>query len=595
MCSIFGFNTTKKKYESSVFFDSMRHRGPDAEAVKQIDGWTLGHQRLSVIDTSQNADQPMTVGGATIVFNGEIYNYKELYTSYLDNEQLQTTSDTEVLLRCLNKHGISSLNKLNGMFAFAWFNPKNRSLYLCRDRFGVKPLHWTRLDGEIIFSSEIRPLATLINDIHLNDNIIEAFIKDTATDFNEETFLKGVYQVPAGHYFEIRSDGSSDLVCWYQGSDHKFDSAILESEDTILDYYEKLLTDAIRLRLRSDVPVCITLSGGLDSSIIYAIAKENLEVKIRSFHFMHTNAATDETDKVNRMVAHYNDYFCAIHPIEECNVSNIWDALDALEFPTWNPSALAYFLTYKTIYDSGFVVVLEGHGADEQLGGYPHMIYAASNDYLRKGKILKALEVYIAAHKTTNPSLGQRPSKIGLVIAFAKMCIKSMFGKSLSFRHTLDDAFYYKILPIVLRTFDRLTMANSLESRAPFMDYRLVEFHKKLPLNMMASGMGNKTILRKLLERKKLDFIYKDKVKMGFASDLPRVFSSPEIIQHILTSLTEKKFCSKYEPLRHMAIESLVSNNIGWIDVNIIWKAYSLCWIEKKYLDNINYRNSEKS
>jgi asparagine synthase (glutamine-hydrolysing) len=584
MCSIFGFASSDIRCSPDLFFDSMRHRGPDAEAVMAIDGWTLGHQRLSILDTSHAADQPMTMSGASIVFNGEIYNYKELLASYLPDEILQTTSDTEVLLRCLNKHGISSLNKLNGMFAFAWYNPENRSFYLCRDRFGVKPLHWARLDKKVIFSSVIRPLAALINDAQLNVNVINAFIKDTATDFNEETFLKDIYQVPAGHYLEIRPDGSSNLVRWYQGSDHEFDSAVLESEEDTLDYYEHLLTDAIRLRLHADVPVCITLSGGLDSSIIYAIAKENLGATIRPFHFMHSGASTDESDKVTRMVEHYNDYFCAIHPVEEFTVQNIWDALDALEFPIWNPSALAYHQTYKTIHDSGFVVVLEGHGSDEQLGGYTYMVHAAFNDYFRKGDIIRALEVFITAHETTNPSLGQKRSKIELSIDFTKACIKSMIGKSPNLRDTLNDAFDYKILPIVLRAFDRLTMANSVESRAPFMDYRLVEFHKKLPLNLMVSEMGSKTILRKLLERKKLDFIYKDKVKMGFASDLPRFFSNSEIIEHMRTALAGTEFSSEFEPLRRSAIALLSSGNVRWADVDVIWKSYSLWWVGNKDL-----------
>ena len=521
------------------------------------------------------------------MLNGDIYNYKELAEQPSQDEHLLTTSDTEVLLHCLSKEGISVLNKLNGMFAFAWYNESNKTLYLCRDRFGVKPLHWLDQDGDVLFSSEISPIAILMKGVKLNENVIHAFIKDTATDFNEETFLQDVYQVPPGHYLEIGPDNVKKLVRWYWGADHEVDPTVLESEEKILNYYEMLLTDAIRLRLRSDVPVCITLSGGLDSSIIYAIAKENLGSTIRPFHFMHPGAATDESEKVKRMVEHYGDFFCATHPVDECSVQDISDALNVLEFPIWNPSALAYLHTYKTIRESGFVVVLEGHGADEQLGGYPYMVQAAFNDYIRQGNLAKAIEIFNTAHETSNPSLDQRRSKIRLALSFVKACLKSLTRSTPNLREALDDAFYYKILPIVLRAFDRLTMANSLESRAPFMDYRLVEFHRKLPFNLMVSGMGNKTILRKLLKRKKLDFIYKDKVKMGFASDLPRFFANPKVKEHMLAALVNTKLADEFEQLRHSAIETLTSAQVGWKDVDTVWKSYSLWWANNKYLGKV--------
>ena len=584
MCSIFGFNTSIDEHDIGKILQSMRHRGPDGEGFVILDEWTLGHQRLSVIDTTDAGKQPMSIDDSTIVFNGEIYNYKELHADFLGHEFLSSSSDTEVLLHCLDKYGLSFLHKLNGMFAFAWYNHKTKILYLCRDRFGVKPLHWAEIDGGIFFASEIQPIAAQKKPLSLNQTVVDSFLVDTATDFNEETFLDGIYQIPPGHYLEVGSDGARKMVKWYLGNDYQIDESIFESEKSIIDHYEYLLRDSIKIRLRSDVPVCITLSGGLDSSIIYAIAKQDLGANIHPFHFMHPGALTDESEKVSKMMARYGDYFCAIQAEEDFTVEGLEHALDVLEFPVWNPSALAYIQTYETIRKSGFVVVMEGHGSDEQLGGYPYMVSAAFNDCIKGLRLKQACLIFRVAHLTTNIGLGQRRSIFRLVFSFAKGIIGACKPNSSTFREVVDRAFSYKILPIVLRVFDRLTMANSLESRSPFMDFRLVEFSRRLPLNLMVSEMGNKTILRKLLERKKLDFIYKDKVKMGFASDLPKFFNSQKIRKYFVNEMEGVKLAGAQENLRIAALKKILSGEIGWKDFDLVWKGYAMSWVAKKYL-----------
>ena len=175
MCSILGYNNFQNTELVKIFFDTQRHRGPEFENYHICDSWILGHQRLSIIDTSSSANQPMYKDGHTIILNGEIYNYIELQNTYLKNVTLNTSSDTEVLLELLKIYGIKILNKLNGMFAFGWYNHNEKCLYLCRDRFGVKPLHWMKHNGYYYFSSEIKPLIAIKKNISFNAKIIDAF------------------------------------------------------------------------------------------------------------------------------------------------------------------------------------------------------------------------------------------------------------------------------------------------------------------------------------------------------------------------------------------------------------------------------------
>lgn len=582
LCSIFGFNTIVSPPLIARFVDVMRHRGPDYESVTSVSTWTLGHQRLSIIDRTSEANQPMSLNENVLAFNGEIYNYLELSATHLSHEPLLTHSDTEVLLRCLNKYGVSILNELNGMFAFSWFDSTRNKLILCRDRYGVKPLHWTRQGRNVYFSSEIKPLVGIAHSEEFESQVIDAFVNDTATDFDEKTFLKGIYQVPPGNYLEVDSQGNVKLVRWYHGADFSVDEACFKDENTLIDYYEDILSDSIRMRLRSDVPVCITLSGGLDSSVIYTLAKENFSSAIKPFTFMHPGAETDESEKVGKLVGRYGDTFCGIHASENEDFHEIMSALDILEFPIWNPSAIGYLKTYKAIKDSGFTVVIEGHGADEQLGGYPYMVHAACNDYIKAGNFCKAFDVYSVARATENPALNQRASGIKHILKFLLMVARVLGRQANGLEFMLDDAFHYKILPIVLRAFDRLTMSQSLESRAPFMDYRIVELNRRLPIEQKVSAIGSKSILRRLLKRRGLDFIYKDQAKMGFASDLPKLFNNPKNIKY-LNSVVGKFHDSRYVDLKAKAVHALAKNTITWTDTEAIWKCFALEWVRSRY------------
>jgi asparagine synthase (glutamine-hydrolysing) len=272
-----------------------------------------------------------------------------------------------------------------------------------------------------------------------------------------------------------------------------------------------------------------------------------------------------------------------MHLSSDIDDVDMMKALEYLEFPIWNPSALAYLETYKTIKDSGFVVVLEGHGSDEQLGGYPYMVEAATNDYLQYFNITQAWKIYCIARETSKLSLGQKKSKLRFFLRFVLMLFKNLVGVGVGIRSQTQIAFDYKILPIVLRVFDRLTMANSIESRAPFMDYRLVELHRVLPLKYLVSSIGSKAILRKILQRKGLNFILEDKEKMGFSVDIPKLFSNPRINAYIREILSEAQIIRPDKRNMQGCVEEKNLQKISWGNMELIWKNFSIAWLSRRY------------
>lgn len=538
MCSISGYVAWGKPNLNFIqkSWDLMRHRGPDFEDKIEIENLCLAHQRLAIIDLDKRSNQPFHIGGNYITFNGEIYNYKDLSKKYLVQDTLNTKSDTEVLLKLLIKKDIKVLNEINGMFAFAWYNPNEEKLTLVRDRFGVKPLYFTVIDECFYFSSEIKPLVAIQKQFNINTGVITEFWENSATDFDEFTFAEGVYQVKAGHYIEIDVKKSKDIQQkrWYFFEDFKIDTNRLSSFNNATEYYEELLTDAVNIRMIADVPVAITLSGGLDSTCIYTMIKDNLKKNIQAFTFNHSQNYLDETNLVKTLVRSYGDELLLIPNDMESSWEFYINALKFLEFPIWSNSFLAYFKTYQTIKKAGFTVILEGHGADEQLGGYTYLVKAAMETLLRDKKYYKAWQVALVLNFMQN----NKPY-LQLIRDFVYILRKQQFYYD-RFEVEVRDSFDYKILPIILRCFDRMSMANSVESRSPFMDYRLVEISRHFPTEFFANSLGSKAILRNILKKHKLDFIFKHKKKTGFASQVELLFNNKQnisIVREILKNV----------------------------------------------------------
>jgi asparagine synthase (glutamine-hydrolysing) len=519
MCGIYGFvNTDGMKVsidsdEYSDFFSCrLRHRGPDGSGrVSDEKNYLFGHRRLSIIDLSGNAQQPIKSDESSMTFNGEIYNFKDLRAQY-DLVGSEFSSDTRVLFELLNKNGAKCLNELNGMFAFAYRNKKGETL-LVRDRYGVKPLYYTKINGVLYFSSEIKPLQDYFGLKKFNEPVYQDLLDHCKSDFSKETIFEGIFQVPSGCYLKI-SQHNMSVVRWYQIKKKRTASSI--------EKYEDLLTSAIERRLISDAPVCISLSGGLDSTSIYTLINERLDTKIHAFTCTHETTETNEEPRVQKLVDYYGSNLTKVEskfPAAE-SLASIERSVLATEYPIWSISALDYDALYKSMSAKGFKVALEGHGADEFLSGYGYMMRQMIVDQFRAFKFKDAVTLQrylmqVEPNMLQNGALLFLKFSIGNILS--SMGIKGDIRSSFN---TRLDACNKDILPMVLRCFDRLSMKNSIESRAPFMDVNLVEASLGLDAKYMLSEQGGKTVLREILKKYGHSEIASYKKKLGFASDL---------------------------------------------------------------------------
>jgi len=375
MCGIAGiYNFKSGKPVSASLIDSMcqpvHHRGPDGSGVFTKGSIGLGHRRLSIIDVDERSNQPMTSSSSqsVICYNGEVYNYRELRPS-LESSGLsfRTQSDTEVLLNLYERDGPQCLEKLNGMFSFAIWSEKQQSLFLARDRLGIKPLYYCITSDGIIFASEIKSiLAAMPHRPKLSESAIDAFMSFGYVP-GENTSFDGIKKLLPGHYLVIR-DGTLNCRQYW-------DIEIDRSEDLGFDHYREktieLLEDSVRLRLRSDVPLGVFLSGGVDSSAVVAMMKHLKIDPIKTFSVRWDHGSSFDETKYARQVS---EMFATEHREYTMSENDFVSFLPRFQWlmdePVTEAAAVSlYYIASKATED--VTVVLSGEGADEVFGGYP--------------------------------------------------------------------------------------------------------------------------------------------------------------------------------------------------------------------------------
>jgi len=582
MCSIAGYNLPERPALNHAFMNLMRHRGPDAEGSVVVDDWVLLHQRLSIIDLSPAARQPMELHGNWLIFNGEIYNYKELRTVHLADAQLKSASDTEVLLHLLDRHGLAILNQLNGMFAFAWYNRAESALHLVRDRFGVKPLYWTPQGNGFAFASEIKPLLLLQERLRWDEEMIRTYLDSGVTDHNHRTFAENIFQVPPGHYVRFRV-GHAETFRWYHGADAPPDPAALRSPADADACFEELLTDAVRVRLRSDVPVAITLSGGLDSTTIYVLAKEHLQARLHPFTLVREGFLEDESNNARALAARYGDEATPVACPADLSWDDVMDSLYWLEFPVWNHSPPAYLKVYRAIQAAGCKVVLEGHGGDELLGGYPFHVRAAWHTLLARGRLRAAFEMFCYWQELYHPDLKtKRPHRTPLWLRFLKAGAGDIRRLDRDqFEKSLRRGFERDTLPIILRNFDRLPMACSVESRSPFLDYRVVEWTRRLPMSSKVGPEGSKAILRRILRKHGCEALWRNKHKVPFTVNTAPFITAPENRRRLVEAIHNNHLLAPEG--KRQALQLLECATPSLVNRLFVWRAAAVPLMQQIY------------
>lgn len=491
MCGIAGiFGRSFSTDDLDAMVRVQYHRGPDGDGTfidpDKIAG--IGQNRLAIIDLSDAASQPMVSasGQLVIALNGEIYNYLELRNELKGDYEFRTKSDTEVLLAAYQKWGRACLDRLIGMFAFIIWDKRQKIAFIARDRFGVKPLYFHQTsDGTLYVASEIKALQAGGVPLIPNETTWATYLAYGQYDHSSATFWKNIESLPPGHFLEW-SNGQVKVTRWYDIAEAAGEQFDTRSENEVAEEYLALMKESVKFRFRSDVPVGINLSGGLDSStllgLVHAVQGEDSAVKV--FTFATGDENYDELPWVERMIAKTK------HDLVVCTLTanDVPDLAAEIQSSQDEPfgglPTIAYSNVFKRAKENGVTVLLDGNGMDEQWAGY---------DY------------YLPTTNGHKPSLiqGTKESPVKpdcLMPEFRSMAESSDFPsvftdsvRNLQYRDTR-----FTKIPKVLRFNDRVSMKYSTELREPFLDHRMFELAFRQPIERKINNGTRKALLRNI-------------------------------------------------------------------------------------------------
>lgn len=553
MCGIFGCVGTIDYGKAIECVKRIRHRGPDSMAVVQLEGITLGHTRLAILDKDKGADQPMqdSSGRYTIVYNGEVYNFVELRRDLeLKGYQFRTYTDTEVLLYSYIEWGEAFQQKCNGMWALAIWDDFEKRLFLSRDRFGIKPLYIYKKNGNFYFASEMKAFFPVMTERVPNKRI---FIQKDYFNYeaSNECSIVGIEKLAAGTvaFFE---NGSLEKKRWWNTLDHLY--MVPKSYEEQVEMLRELFLDACKLRMRSDVPIGTALSGGIDSSCTIGAMSYLSE--------SYTERKTD--DWQHAFVAHMPGTVCDETryaeiaaryigiSVNHVNINSCIKAEELLRYmylcedPYPNTSPVPHMQTYNGISNAGIKVTLDGHGADELFGGYRGDLFSACID---AGIGTKSYENIIG---TFNEMSGEHISaNSSEVIDRIKSNLKAdnVYGIKNTYFDEMDEynkrlyiQTHYRILPTLLRCYDKFSMASGVEIRMPFMDYRIVCFAFSIPWDSKVRNRYTKAIVRDMARPFMTKKILDRKQKIGFGAPCTEWFKG-ELKEFLLDIVYSKDFC----------------------------------------------------
>jgi len=570
--------------------DSIAHRGPDRQAVHTDSHIALACARLSIVDLTPAADQPLIDGDLTIVFNGEIYNFKEVRAELESRgRRFRTHSDTEVVAEAWREWGVDCLRRFNGMWAFAIWDRKERSLLLSRDRFGVKPLYIAEHDGQIFFASEIKALLAAGVPAALNPDSLHIYC-------GGESMFEGIAPLQPGSYIEYRVDSrDTSQKKWWSTAESLVEVPKRYSDR--VDAFRELFLDSVRLRLRCDVEPAVTLSGGVDSSSIFAAtralhrqgralsATDEQAIVARACMVTFPGSAIDETRFASRVAEHIDRFEVNPDDFRTLVERATWHQ----EGLVWNASVVVYQEFYRQLSESGTRVVLEGHGADELLAGYGNFAQDAMQQRVRSLRLISAWSAARAVARLRNPVLGH--TERHPVMKLAGGAVRAFFPRRKNAREFAADipglsplkralygGFHEHLLPAVLRVNDRATMASGVESRAPFLDHRLVSFIFSLPDDDIIGKGWTKRILRDAMAPLlPSDIVWREK-KVGFLAPQPEWFSRPGVIAALDEALSDGTIARA--PVDRRKYAAMLSRGkaegFTWEQSNELWSAYSL-------------------
>lgn len=585
MCGILGRIGPYDKDAEYCFdktLDLLRHRGPDDRGIYIGDDFLFGHRRLSIIDLSECGRQPMVDqrSGAVIVFNGEIYNYIELREELiLKGHSFHSKTDTEVLLKAYLTWGRDCMRRLNGMWAFAVWDPVRHIFFFSRDRFGIKPFYYYHEDGIFAFASEPKSLLSLFPYLReANTETLYRFLELGQLYVSNASFYKGIEILPPAYCAEYCPDIESLHLWryWDYPAENKFDCDVASS----IDEFESIFIDSVRIRMRSDVPIGVTLSGGLDSTAVLAASKKNNKEKISCFTSVYSQNDRGEAEWAQKAALPYNVVLYEVEAPKTDWISTLENISWHMDGPGYSPAVYPFWFLMRKAYNVGVPVLLEGQGADEVLGGYPQYsvlsfiteckeaISSLSFSRLRRSAhiwqemvrvfttrwtilwLIREMYPWLIHWHRKRVGAGS-VLKMDFAINYKKLEKESRLSFSKYNSDTVNTRLYTDhsrdILPGLLHYGDAISMAHSIESRLPFMDFRIVEWLFARSSSLKICDGETKWILRKFLSMNNQEMIANRPDKQGYPTPIERWMAEDEgkILKEILTDPGGKlnQFC----------------------------------------------------
>ena len=585
MCGVAGVvdyqGTANSASEVEQMLRAISYRGPDESGIYHSPFATLGNVRLSIIDI-EGGQQPLSdpSGRYWIVFNGEIFNYKELREDLEKRgNRFSTQSDTEVLVQLYAIHGRKCLELLNGQFAFAIWDKTEEKLFIARDRVGIRPLFYSTTGGILAFASEIKSLFKLKTISRSLDLKHLSQVYTFWTAITPGTAFKGIYELPPGHYAVYSREGMKTEKYWDLQQSKAFDSMSLPDA---LDQFNELFSDAVRLRLRADVEVAAYLSGGLDSTATVAYIKDIEPGVLNTFSIGFTEKDFDESryqqEAVRYLNTNHKSITCSSKEIADYFPSVVWHS----ETPLTRTAPTPMLILSKLVRDNNIKVVITGEGSDEILAGYDifretiiRQFWAAQPDSALRPLLLKKIYPDIPHLRNASPNIlkmffGYKLEDINnpfyshLLRWNNSNHIKKHFSEdvratiegydpmgdleerlpkdfnslsSLAKAQWLETTVFMSGY-LLSSQGDRMGMANSVEGRYPFLDYRVIEFCNRLPDKLKLNGLNEKFLLKKLLKNRIPESIIK-RPKQPYRAPISSVFMGKERPDYVNEMLSD--------------------------------------------------------
>jgi len=598
MCGISGVvNKNNMPVEPRVISEMnelIAHRGPDGDGFYFGENFAFGHRRLAILDLTDLGKQPMEYGSKiTITYNGEVYNFIELrHELEAVGYSFNSTSDTEIILAAYLHWGTECVNHFNGMWGFCIHDREKQLLFCSRDRFGIKPFYFLNASDLFIFGSEIKQLLLFQTEKSCNQQLVLDYLISGVEEYSNQTFFLGIEKLEQGHnlIYDLSSH-TYEIKSYYNLEQKEAFSNV--SEDEAIRLYRNQLADSVKLRMRSDVEVGTCLSGGLDSSSITALSaqvlKDSNSNTIKAIHARVDDKTIDESGFAKLVANHCQTDLILVEPNVEDFVVNLDKVIQIQEEPFGSPSIFLQYFVLQKARERKCLVMLDGQGGDETLLGYERyypaflmqkkgvhkfkeFIVSSKNSRLSKVDLLKYY-FYFTNYKIRLKRLKKRNKfiKSAILNKYESAILKELSSKYLDISAIQKLEIGKTQLPHLLKYEDKNSMANSVETRLPFLDYRCVELAYSLPNHYKIKAGWTKNILRKAMEDKLPNEVVWRKNKLGF--NAPEAIWLHEINTVMLSTIERSELLRSIVELKFL--------NFDKLDLRTKWRLFNLArWAE---------------